>query len=158
MTGSGAGLELVCTLPFGCMAHYPADIELLGLVHKDLGHFLSGKERPSSDYTLRDIYGPPHAQDSPGRDFLAGCCFPAFLRAMIASLVAFNSFSASSAASASWEACQSLKIQPAVLGVRLYELFRLLTVQLPFKMGYTLLQTVDFFLLPLGDYGILVRQ
>lgn len=28
------------------MAHYPADIELLGLVHKDLGHFLSGKERP----------------------------------------------------------------------------------------------------------------
>ena len=52
---------------------------------------------------------------------------------------------------------KAFKIQPAVLGVRLYELFRLLTVQLPFKIGYTLLQTVDFCLL-LGDYSILVRQ
>ena len=29
--------------------------------------------------------------------------------------------------------------------------------QLPFKIGYTLFQTVDFCFL-LGDYGILVRQ
>lgn len=28
------------------MAHYLADIELFGLMHKNLGHFLSGKKRP----------------------------------------------------------------------------------------------------------------
>ena len=140
------------------MAHYPADIELPGLMHKDLGHFLSGKERPLFRIIPFGIYVNLFTLKILRKGFSRRMLLPRFFtgddRFSGSLQLLFRFFCGFSLLGKHVEA---FKIQPAVLGVRLYELFRLLTVQLPFKIGYTLLQTVDFCLL-LRDYGILVRQ